>query len=742
MKNCCCLREIRILLSIILITGVLSSEEEQQQQQQQQPQPQPQQRDLIVGGKEANPGDFPYYVHLIKCGGSLISPKVVLTAAHCGNFSGYTATVGCHVYGKATGDAVDRKVSKQVIHPDYNSDTYNHDFNLLLLDEAVTLSDSTDIVLELNEDDLVPTDGQEVTVLGLGLLEESGDTPEKVRYVEVEKTADEFCNDAYGGDIEDSIQFCAGVDGGGKDACQGDSGGPLIVDFGKRHVQVGVVSSGTGCASPDYPGIYARVSGEMDWIRSIVCDEWEQTDATFCPTTAAAKTGRSAGGATMHHPRSHPLEWFRIQSKNHFTTTMTTMDENDDVAHCLSLEHGRVAVNGESIVMLPCDGTYQQQWTQFDNDFLIRSKMNPNKCVRVKVVDDDVATAAAAIISSSVDDNTTETSSSSIDEKSSGDTLAQLELYDCFNSESTPFEAYSDGTIRLKEDDSQCWEYYYYNNMEGRGLVGIVDCNNNDKLSNDNNKSQQWKTTLRQDDVLRTKSAVKTVLASKHNNDADSVNDEPKIPRDGTIAITTTPESKHVGATLDESITHDSIPKSGSFTHVPHEPRDQEDYNNGTNDWFGIKNVKTNTCLTLQDGGLDDLTLIVLEPCGDDDNYSLLLQLRPEQQWIWNGHDELQSMAASHKCVVPSGDATLGSAMLIYECQESNMYGQWTIPEGDSGSGSGSVSGDSAIIGPIVSNEDPSKCLSSHTMDSVVTLEHCPEDEAHIRDDRLWQTVW
>jgi len=50
----------------------------------------------------------------------------------------------------------------------------------------------------------------------------------------------------------------------GKDACQGDSGGPLY--DAKKNVLIGIVSWGIGCANPNYPGVYARISEAIDWI--------------------------------------------------------------------------------------------------------------------------------------------------------------------------------------------------------------------------------------------------------------------------------------------------------------------------------------------------------------------------------------------------------------------------------------------------------------------------------------------
>ena len=99
-----------------------------------------------------------------------------------------------------------------------------------------------------------------------------GSATDNLQYVRVPAVTNSACNSAYGGSITDSM-LCAGFTGvGGKDACQGDSGGPYVCNDNGNAVIAGVVSWGIGCALPQYPGVYARVTTVLDWIQSnMVC---------------------------------------------------------------------------------------------------------------------------------------------------------------------------------------------------------------------------------------------------------------------------------------------------------------------------------------------------------------------------------------------------------------------------------------------------------------------------------------
>ena len=94
----------------------------------------------------------------------------------------------------------------------------------------------------------------------------------ELQYVRVPAITTTQCKEAYpdgsgAHDITDSM-FCAGYPGvGGKDACSGDSGGPFVCNVNNKAVIAGIVSWGKGCAEAKYPGVYARVTKILDWIK-------------------------------------------------------------------------------------------------------------------------------------------------------------------------------------------------------------------------------------------------------------------------------------------------------------------------------------------------------------------------------------------------------------------------------------------------------------------------------------------
>jgi secreted trypsin-like serine protease len=237
----------------------------------------------IVGGQNAANGAYPFMVALLGatqpdpnlaqfCGGSLIAPHWVLTAAHCvvlssdvnGNPTSFLAAASLDVMlgSNRLEIPVTRIPAAQIlVHPNYNANTQDYDMALVKL----TSNSSLATVQPLMPADVgLAATGISAKVIGWGDIGfKANQYPIDLKEATVPIVDQGTCNTNYqnqGGVTARMI--CAGFAKGGIDSCQGDSGGPLLVSSETAGVwrQAGVVSFGEGCALPNFPGVYTRVS--------------------------------------------------------------------------------------------------------------------------------------------------------------------------------------------------------------------------------------------------------------------------------------------------------------------------------------------------------------------------------------------------------------------------------------------------------------------------------------------------
>ena len=237
----------------------------------------------IVGGEPVDIADRPWQVALVRgldpepkrsqfCGGSVIDPGWVLTAAHCvrntlvrEDPSRVNVVVGTSQFFLG-GERI--PVAAIHIHPKYVDQTHDFDFALLRLTRSVTMGGgAVTKPVDLADANAQIPDGTKAFVSGWGAVSEGGPGSLDLLGVEIPIVSNDVCNkpESYGGDVTTNM-LCAGRASGGADSCQGDSGGPLTAKLQERTALIGVVSFGEGCARRLKFGVYARVPVAASWI--------------------------------------------------------------------------------------------------------------------------------------------------------------------------------------------------------------------------------------------------------------------------------------------------------------------------------------------------------------------------------------------------------------------------------------------------------------------------------------------